>query len=281
MSDPLDSQPPLRDVIAQHGLRAEKKFGQNFLLDMNITDKIARGAGDLTQHHIIEIGPGPGGLTRSLLRAGAAHVTAIEYDPRAIAALQDLVQAAQGRLTLIEGDALKIDITAHSAAPRMVVANLPYNIATPLLTGWLAQLRQHPSCFDKLVLMFQKEVAERMVAAPGSGAYGRLSVLVQWLCTAERLFDLPPAAFTPPPKVTSSIVRLTPRALPADAPGLRALETVTAAAFGQRRKMLKSGLKNYPGLLDAAEIDGTLRPEQLDVAAFIRLAKCLERQQKP
>ena len=281
VSDPLESQPPLRDVITRHHLRAEKKFGQNFLLDQNITDKIARAAGDISTRHVIEIGPGPGGLTRSLLRAGAAHVTAIEFDPRAVAALQELGDAAQGRLTIIAGDALKTDVTTLAAAPRMIVANLPYNIATPLLTGWLAQLRRDPACFSGMILMFQKEVVERMVAPPGDGVYGRLSVLVQWLCTAERLFDLPPSAFTPPPKVTSSIVRLIPKTLPPGAPGLKALEALTAAAFGQRRKMLKSSLKAYPGLLEKAGIDGTLRPEQISVNDFVLLAKCLEQQQKP
>lgn len=281
VSDPLESLPPLREVIARHHLRAEKKFGQNFLLDRNITDKISRAAGDISSHHVIEIGPGPGGLTRSLLRAGAARVSAIELDPRAVAALQDLVLAAQGRLKVIEGDALNIDVTAITGPPRIIVANLPYNVATPLLTGWLAQLRQDPSCFSGMILMFQKEVVGRMVAPPGGGSYGRLSVLVQWLCTADRLFDLPPSAFTPPPKVTSSIVRLIPRVLPGNSPGLKTLETVTAAAFGQRRKMLKSSLKNYPGLLEKADIDGTLRPEQISVKDFIRLAKCLEQQGKP
>lgn len=277
----LQSLPPLREVIARHDLRAEKKLGQNFLLDQNITDKIARAAGDITEQHVIEIGPGPGGLTRSLLRAGAKHVTAIEYDPRAVAALQDLVDAASGRLNVVTGDALKYDLTAITPLPRMIVANLPYNIATPLLTGWLAQWRYDRTCFSSMVLMFQKEVVARMVAPPGDGIYGRLSVLVQWLCEASRVFDLPPSAFTPPPKVTSSIVRLTPRDLPIDDPSLKSVETITAAAFGQRRKMLKSSLKAYPGLLDMAGLDGTLRPEQLRVKDFIVLAKCLEQQQKP
>ncbi|MBI2233706.1 MAG: 16S rRNA (adenine(1518)-N(6)/adenine(1519)-N(6))-dimethyltransferase RsmA [Micavibrio aeruginosavorus] len=267
--------PPLRDVIAQHELRAEKKFGQNFLLDLNITDKIARYAGDLSGKNVIEIGPGPGGLTRSLLMAGAKNLTAIEFDPRAVAALSGLVAAAQGRLRIVQGDALEIDLTAMTQEPRVIAANLPYNIATPLLTGWLAQVRQRHGAYDLMILMFQKEVAERLTAAPGSKDYGRLSVLAQWLCDVDRLFDLPPSAFTPPPKVTSSVVRFVPRALPPAAPPLEAVERVTAAAFNQRRKMLKSSLKGFPGLIERAGIDETLRPEQIGVADFIRLAKCL------
>lgn len=274
-SDPISSLPPLRDVIAQHGLRAEKKFGQNFLLDLNITDKIARAAGDLAGKHVIEIGPGPGGLTRSLLLAGAAHVTAIEFDPRAIVALSSLRDASAGRLTLIEGDALAQDVTRLVDAPRVIVANLPYNIATPLLTGWLAQLRNQPGCFDAMILMFQKEVALRITAPPGSEEFGRLGIVSQWLCQVDRVFDLPPSAFTPPPKVTSSIVRFRPRTLPADAPSFSAVERVTAAAFGQRRKMLKSCLKSLPGLLERTGIDGNKRAEELAVGDFIRLAQTL------
>lgn len=267
--------PPLRDVIAQHELRAEKKFGQNFLLDLNITDKIARYAGDLSGKNVIEIGPGPGGLTRSLLMAGAKNLTAIEFDPRAVAALSGLAEAAQGRLRIVQGDALGTDLTAMTPEPRVIAANLPYNIATPLLTGWLSQVRKRREAYDLMILMFQKEVAERLTAAPGSKDYGRLSVLAQWLCEVDRLFDLPPSAFTPPPKVTSSVVRFVPRALPPDAPPLEAVERVTAAAFNQRRKMLKSSLKAFPGLAERAGIDETLRPEQIGVVDFIRLAKCL------
>lgn len=276
VSDWLDDLPPLRAVIAAHDLRADKKFGQNFILDRNITDKIARQAGDLSRHAVIEIGSGPGGLTRSLLRTGARQVTAIEYDPRAIAALGDLEEAASGRLRVIQADALDVDPRTLTDAPRAIVANLPYNIATPLLTGWLAHLRDDPDSYDVMVLMFQKEVVGRMVATPGGGAYGRLSVLVQWLCTAEACFDLPPSAFMPPPKVTSSVVRLCPRRLDSDAPSLKSLETITAAAFQQRRKMLKSGLRAFPGLMAQAGIDETLRPEQLRVEDFVTLAKCLE-----
>lgn len=273
--DAIDSLPPLRDVITRHDLRAEKKLGQNFLLDMNITDKIARIPGDLSGRHIIEIGPGPGGLTRSLLKTNALHVSAIEFDPRAVTALQDLVQTAAGRLTVIPGDALTIDLTALAPSPRVIVANLPYNIATPLLTNWLAQVRNRQDSFNIMILMFQKEVAERMTAPPGGKNYGRLSILVQWLCRADRVFDLPPSAFTPPPKVTSSVVRLIPRPLAEDSPSMEAVEAITAAAFGQRRKMLRSSLKKFPGILEKADIDPTKRAEELTVDDFIHLAKCL------
>jgi 16S rRNA (adenine1518-N6/adenine1519-N6)-dimethyltransferase len=274
-TDIIDSLPPLRDVIAQHHLRAEKKFGQNFILDLNITDKIARAAGKLSDKNVIEIGPGPGGLTRSLLRAGAKSVTAIEFDPRAVGALVDLQNAAQGRLKVIQGDALASDLTALTPAPRVIVANLPYNIATPLLTNWLSQLRAAPGCYDMMVLMFQKEVAERITAAAGAKEFGRLSVIAQWLCDTDRVFDLPPSAFTPPPKVTSSIVRFIPKNIDTDSPSFETVERLTAAAFGQRRKMLKSCLKPWPGLLEKAGIDATKRAEQLKVPDFILLAKSL------
>lgn len=271
----IESLPPLRDVIAAHDLRAEKKLGQNFLLDLNITDKIARAAGDLTGKNVIEIGPGPGGLTRSLLRAGAATVTAIEFDPRAIAALQSLIDAADGRLRVVQGDALSIDLLALCPAPRVIVANLPYNIATPLLTGWLEQLRNQPGCYDRLILMFQKEVADRIIAPAGSDAFGRLAIIAQWLAAADRAFDLPPSAFTPPPKVTSSVVRLTPLVLPPGAPAFAAVEKITAAAFGQRRKMLKSCMKSLPGVLERAGVDPSKRAEQLAIDDFIRMAQSL------
>lgn len=274
--DPVDALPPLRDVIARHDLRAEKKLGQNFLLDMNITDKIARVAGDLKDKTVFEIGPGPGGLTRSLLRAGAKHIYAIEFDPRAVTALQEVVEAAQGRLTVVAGDALRTDLKALASGPRVIVANLPYNIATPLLTGWLADLRNDYQAYDLMVLMFQKEVAERITAPHGGKDYGRLSILAQWLCDVDRVFDLPPSAFTPPPKVTSSIIRLTPKGLLKDTPAMKDMEALTAAAFNQRRKMLKSSLKNYPGLLEKAGVDPEKRPEQLPVQDFIRLAQALK-----
>ncbi|MGZ9108899.1 MAG: 16S rRNA (adenine(1518)-N(6)/adenine(1519)-N(6))-dimethyltransferase RsmA [Micavibrio sp.] len=271
----INSLPPLREIIAQHDLRAEKKLGQNFLLDLNITDKITRAAGNLSGKNVIEIGPGPGGLTRSLLKSDAKSVTAIEFDPRAVAALQSLSDAAKGCLKILAGDALALNLLDLTPAPRVIVANLPYNIATPLLTNWLAQLRDHPGCYDGMILMFQKEVAERITAAPGSKTFGRLSVIAQWLCHTDRVFDLPPSAFTPPPKVTSSIVRFMPKTLGDGAPPFRAVENLTAAAFGQRRKMLKSCLKAFPGVLERAGIDGEKRAEQLQVDDFIRLARVL------
>lgn len=274
-SHDIDALPPLREVIARHDLRAKKKFGQNFLLDINITDKIARAAGDLSGRHVIEIGPGPGGLTRSLLKTNAASVTAIEFDPRAIAVTQDLVTASKGRLKIIHGDALTANLLELCPAPRVIVANLPYNIATPLLTKWLGQLRDQSGCFEKMILMFQKEVAERICEEPGSKTFGRLSVISQWICTVDRVFDLPPSAFTPPPKVTSSIVRLIPKSLSGPQPTFRQVETITAAAFGQRRKMLKSCLKPFPGILDRTDIDGGKRAEQLQVDDFIVLARAM------
>lgn len=268
----LDDLPPLREVIAAHELRAQKALGQNFLLDLNLTDKIARQAGDLSQANIVEIGPGPGGLTRSLLRAGAKKVFAVEYDPRAVRALEGLRAAAGGRLEIIQGDALQIDLTAAVPAPRIIVANLPYNIATPLLIGWLAQIRNNPGAFQSMTLMFQKEVAQRLTAKPGNKTYGRLSVVAGWLCDVKPLFDLPPAAFTPPPKVTSSIVRFTPKALPENAPPFEAVEKVTAAAFGQRRKMIRTSLGVYLPQIKALGIDETLRAENLSIAQFIDIA---------
>lgn len=267
--------PPLREVIAANDLGAKKQLGQNFLLDLNLTGRIARSAGDLTQGTVIEVGPGPGGLTRALLLAGARHVVAIERDPRCIAALQPLVAAAAGRLTLIEADALTVDVAALGPAPRRIVANLPYNVATPLLMGWLDAL----PALQSLTLMFQKEVAERLRAGHGEDAYGRLSVIVQWLCTADLLFDIPPRAFTPPPKVTSSVVHLMPRAQPLAPAEKNLLERVTAAAFGQRRKMLRQSLKSLGAdplaLLAAAGIEPTLRAEQLSIEQFCALAEVL------
>ena len=275
----FDDLPPLRDVISAHDLRAEKKLGQNFLLDSNITDKIARHAaglcGGFGGKTVFEIGPGPGGLTRSLLKAGAEKVIAVEFDPRAVAALQGLKEAAQGRLEIVQGDALEIDLCAMADGPRVVVANLPYNIATPLLTGWLSQIREDAAAFDALALMFQKEVAERITAQPGSKAYGRLSVMTQWLCDAKKLFDLPPSAFTPPPKVTSRVVGLRTRAQGADAPSFAVMERLVAAAFGQRRKMLRTSLKDYAPYIEQAGLDDTLRAENLTVENYIKLAKLL------
>jgi len=267
-----DNLPPLRDVIATHNLRAEKKFGQNFLLDGNITDKIVRAVGDLDGQAVIEIGPGPGGLTRSLLRSSARKIVAVEFDPRAVAALQDLRAASAGRLEIIEGDALRFDLAALVQAPRAIVANLPYNIATPLLIGWLKQLYTDGSTYSSMTLMFQKEVAERIVARVGDKAYGRLAVISQWICGCKKVFDLPPSAFTPPPKVKSSIVHFKPLGLLENSPSFAAMEAVTAAAFGQRRKMIRSSLKDYAGAIEALELDPTLRAENLSLDDFVALA---------
>lgn len=279
ISAAIDALPPLREVIAAHELRATKALGQNFLLDRNITDKIARQAGDMSAHTVIEIGPGPGGLTRSLLRAGAGRVIAIEFDRRAVDALQDLVEAAQGRLQVIAGDALAADIKALAPdARRMIVANLPYNIATPLVIGWLAQLRADPDFVDRMLLMFQREVADRLTAPAGGKAYGRLGVVAQWLCAVKRAYDLPASAFTPPPKVASAVVSFTPLRAARPQPAFASVEKITAAAFGQRRKMLRSSLGAYAPLLDKANIRADLRAEQLPVEDFVRLAQALEAQ---
>ncbi len=271
MADALGGLPPLRDVIRQYGLDANKRLGQHFLLDLNLTAKIARAAGDLGGVTAIEIGPGPGGLTRALLDTAAERVIAVERDPRCVAALQPLVEAADGRLIVIAADALEIDPVALAPGRRVIVANLPYNVATPLLVGWLRQAQ----AFESLTLMFQREVALRLVAQPRTKDYGRLSVMTQWLMEASLLFDLPPAAFTPPPKVTSSVVRLVPRLLGADEPSFAAMERVVAAAFGQRRKMLRAGLRGFApdpiALLTAAGIDPTARAEELTVDDFRRL----------
>lgn len=272
----LEALPPLRDVIAAHGLSARKALGQNFLLDLNLTRRIARAGGPLADSHIVEIGPGPGGLTRALLLEGAAHVTAIERDHRALPALKEIASAASGRLTVVESDALAFDYAKlRDDRPVRIVANLPYNIATPLLVGWLS-LEPWPPFWSSLTLMFQREVADRIVAAPGSKAYGRLAVLTQWRATARRLFDVPARAFTPPPKVTSAVVRLEPRDDAAPLP-VAAIEAVTAAAFGQRRKMLRASLKQlWPDpepILQEHGIGPTLRAEDLTVGDFLRLAR--------
>jgi len=275
------SLPPLRDVIARHGLRAKKSLGQNFILDLNVTRRIARAAagdqgGTLADATIIEIGPGPGGLTRALLETGAKRVVAIERDRRAIAALEELAAAYPGRLELIEGDALELDPAALAEPPRQIIANLPYNIATALLLRWLDRIGDYRS----LTLMFQREVAERLVAAPRSPAYGRLSVIVQWLAEPKILFDLPPGAFVPPPKVTSSVVSLVPRPAPRAPADKGALERVTAAAFGQRRKMLRASLRTLgvpvEPLLVAAGVAPTARAEELSVEEFCALARALQ-----
>ena len=269
-----DGLPPLREIIERHGLQAKKSLGQNFLLDLNLTGKVARTAGDLSAATVIEVGPGPGGLTRALLMHGAASVVAIERDARCIAALEEISAAYPGRLTIIEGDALTVDFAtlAGDADDVRIVSNLPYNIGTELLVRWLT-VEPWPPFWRSLTLMFQREVAERIVAAPDSDAYGRLGVLAGWRSQARIAFDVPRQAFTPPPKVTSSVVHLTPRDQPLPAP-LRALERVTQAAFGQRRKMLRQSLKALGGEAMLAEvgIDPTRRPETLTVAEFVALA---------
>jgi 16S rRNA (adenine1518-N6/adenine1519-N6)-dimethyltransferase len=270
-----DLLPPLRDVIARHGLAAKKALGQNFLFDLNLTRRIARAAGPFDGVTVIEVGPGPGGLTRALLMEGAERLVVIERDARAIAALEEIAAAFPGRLTIIAGDALEADYEAlANGRPAKIVANLPYNIATPLLVGWLSG--RWPPFYDSLTLMFQKEVAERIAAKPGGKEFGRLSVLSQYRCEVKKLFDVNRSAFTPPPKVTSSIVQLVPRAAPEPHCRLDVLERVTAAAFGQRRKMLRSSLRSLlpepEGLLNELGIDPELRAEQLPVEAFARIA---------
>ena len=275
---PIDDLPPLREVISRHGLMARKSLGQNFLLDLNLTARIARAAGPLDDAYVVEIGPGPGGLTRALLAAGARRLVAIERDPRCLAALAEIAAHYPDRLTVIEGDALEIDASTYvTGAPARIVANLPYNVATPLLVAWVGAA-PWPPWYDAMVLMFQREVAERIVAAPGSKSYGRLSVLAGWRTEARILFDVPAAAFVPRPKVTSSVVRLEPRPapLPCDR---RALERVTQAAFGQRRKMLRQSLKTLgmdpAALLATAGLDPTARAEDVPVEGFVMLARVL------
>jgi 16S rRNA (adenine1518-N6/adenine1519-N6)-dimethyltransferase len=268
--------PPLREIIARYGIAARRSLGQNFILDLNLTRRIARAAGPLGDATVIEIGPGPGGLTRALLAEGARRVIAIERDPRCLAALGELASCYSGRLELVAGDALALDPAALCDPPRRIVANLPYNIATALLLRWLDRIVEYQS----LTLMFQREVAERLVATPRGPAYGRLSVLVQWLTEPKILFDLPPRAFVPAPKVTSSVVLLTPRSVSLAPASKPVLERVTGAAFGQRRKMLRSSLKSLgvpvEPLLAAAGIAPTARAEELSVAEFCALAGALE-----
>ena len=273
----IDGLPPLRDVIERHGLSAKKSLGQNFILDLNITAKVARAAGPLDDATVVEIGPGPGGLTRALLFSGAKRVIAIERDARCLPALAEIAEAYPGRLSVIEADALSTDIAALAGdhGPVKIVANLPYNIGTELLVRWIAT-DNWPPFWQSLTLMFQKEVAERIVAAPGTGAYGRLGVLAGWRTEARILFEVPRQAFTPPPKITSAIVRLEPREKPLPAE-LKAMERLTQAAFGQRRKMLRQSLKPLGGeaLLNSADIDPTRRAETLSVEEFVRLANAV------
>ncbi len=277
---PTPDLPTLSEVIRRHGLDAVKALGQHFLLDPSITRRIAEAAAPLAGHDVVEVGPGPGGLTRALLASDCRHVYAVEKDARCLDALQELSAAYPGRLTVLEADARKLETWKLGSAPRKLVANLPYNVGTALLVAWLRAIALEPGCLAGLTLMFQKEVAQRLSAAPGSAAYGRLGVLSQWLCRVEPCFDLPPGAFRPPPKVISSVVRLTPLPEPAAAASLEALERVTEAAFGQRRKMLRRSLKSLDGapksLLAAAGLDETARAETLSVADFCRLARLVE-----
>lgn len=273
----VDGLPPLREVIEVHGLRAKKALGQNFLLDLNLTSKIARAAGVLTDTTVIEVGPGPGGLTRALLANGARRVIAIERDERCLGALTQIADHYPGRLDVVSADALKCDFAALSrdAGDVRIVANLPYNIGTELLVRWLT-IPQWPPFYSSLTLMFQKEVARRIVALPGDDAYGRLGVLAGWRTQARIVFELPPQAFTPPPKVTSSVVHIEPRPAPLQA-DLSKLERITEAAFGQRRKMLRQSLKSVGGeaLLKRVEIEPTRRAETLSVDEFVALANAI------
>jgi 16S rRNA (adenine1518-N6/adenine1519-N6)-dimethyltransferase len=273
----IDDLPPLRDVIAAHGLDARKSLGQNFLLDLNLTSRIARAASPLEDCTVLEIGPGPGGLTRALLAAGAKRVIAIEKDTRCLPALAEVSAHYEGRLEVIEGDALKIDPVALAGGDKIkIVANLPYNVGTQLLLNWITT-PDWPPFWTSLTLMFQKEVGARIVAQPGSKAYGRLAVLAGWRTTGSMLFDLNPKAFTPPPKVTSTVVQLMPREEPLDC-SLKSLERVTAAAFGQRRKMLRASLKSLGGpaddLIAQAGLEPTARAEEIGIEGFVRLANC-------
>ena len=274
----IDTLPPLRDVIATHALSARKSLGQNFLLDLNLTAKIARQAGDLTACDILEIGPGPGGLTRALLAGGARRVLAIEKDSRCLAALNEIADHYPDQLEILNGDALEIDPLAHLNAPIRIVANLPYNVGTELLIRWLTP-PQWPPFWQSLTLMFQREVAERIVAAPGSKAYGRLALMCQWRADPHIVMSLPPGAFTPPPKVSSAVVHITARAEPRFPADAKTLERVVAVAFNQRRKMLRSALKpitkDIEPYLVAAGIAPTARAETVSLEQFCALARQL------
>ncbi len=263
--------PPLREVIRKHDLKARKSLGQHFLLDSNLTGRIVRAAGDLKGYHVIEVGPGPGGLTRALLESPALTVTVLEKDHRCLSIMAELKNAFGNRLKVVAGDALKTDIPALTSPPRKIVANLPYNLGTPLLLRWLREIE----AYRGLTLMFQSEVADRLIAQPRTKAYGRLSVITQWLCEVNSAFNIPKEAFTPPPNVTSTVSNLTPRPSPLCSVSFEALETVTAIAFGKRRKMLRASLKTLNLDLSALEIEPTRRPEELSVIDFCRLANAL------
>jgi 16S rRNA (adenine1518-N6/adenine1519-N6)-dimethyltransferase len=291
--NPVDELPPLREVISRHGLRAKRSLGQNFLLDLNLTGRIARAAGPFDGVTVFEIGAGPGGLTRALLAQGAQRVVAIERDERAVAALAELAERYPGHLDVVAGDALEFDPVRYldaadndhrlDAGPRptaRVVANLPYNIATPLLVSWLTA-EPWPPWYDRLVLMFQREVAERIVARPDTANYGRLAVLAGWRSNARILFDVAASAFVPPPKVTSSLVEVVPRQAPLTC-NAEALQRITRAAFGQRRKMLRQSLRSLgvepSALLTATGIPETARAEQVPIEGFVALARALMEQ---
>ena len=280
----IDDLPPLKEVLRTHDLIAKKSLGQNFLLDLNLTNRIARTAGDLTKSHVVEIGPGPGGLTRAILAAGAQHLTVIERDERCLDALHEIKSHYEDRMTVISADALEVDYKSlvRNGTPAKLIANLPYNVATPLLIGWL-KTDPWPPWFQSMTLMFQKEVAERIVAVSGDKQYGRLGVLAGWRTTASIMFHIDPKAFTPPPKVTSSVVHLEPIPAPLNC-DVKALERITGAAFQQRRKMLRASLKSvFPDpipVLTEAGIEPTARAEMLEIADFIKLANRLPANEK-
>ncbi|MFP6712505.1 MAG: 16S rRNA (adenine(1518)-N(6)/adenine(1519)-N(6))-dimethyltransferase RsmA [Rhodospirillales bacterium] len=272
MTDIRDQLPPLRDIIAKYKLRARNSLGQHFLFDQNLTDRIARAAGDLNEVSVIEVGPGPGGLTRSLLAHNPKHLFAIERDRRCIEALEELKPIFPGKLTIVSADALKFDISTSGDAPRRIVANLPYNISTALLINWLRQIES----IDQMTLMFQKEVVDRIVAEPSNKTYGRLSIITQWLCDTRFEFHVDRQAFTPPPKIMSSVLTLKPRSEPLYAAKFEDMEKVTATAFGQRRKMLRSSLKPLDIDIAAIGIDPTARAENLSIEEFCLLAQAIE-----
>jgi 16S rRNA (adenine1518-N6/adenine1519-N6)-dimethyltransferase len=266
-------RPPLRTVIARHSLDPRRSLGQHFLLDKNLTTQVVRAAGDLSGRNVLEVGPGPGGLTRALLESRAAHIVAIEFDPRGVAAIAELASMSNGRLTVLQADAMRVSHTDLMPPPRQVVANLPYNIASPLLVRWLRDASE----YERMTLMFQREVAERIIAKPGTALYGRLSVLAGWTCESHIAMRLPPDVFVPPPKVWSAVVVLTPRPGQPDAGLFSTMERLTAAAFGQRRKMLRGALKSLGGeaLLRRADIAPNRRAETLTIPEYDRLVRLL------
>ncbi len=273
----IENLKPLREVISDHNLAAQKSLGQNFLLDINITDKIVREAmlqdgNNWEGVNAFEIGAGPGGLTRSILKTNVKKLYAIEFDKRAIKALNDLAYITNNDLEVIYGDALKINLLDITNEPRIIIANLPYNIATPLLIGWLKQIRKNNNAYKSMSLMFQKEVANRIIATPNSKYYGRLAIISQWLCNVTKIYDLPPSAFTPPPKVNSAVVYFSPKKLDSNMPSFEALEQVTTFAFNQRRKMIRSSLKDYLPAIKALGIDPEKRAENLTIQEYINIA---------